>query len=897
MSTEDLKKLMADAKVDEGEAIIFYGNFSHALRKENMPDKAAIIEEIQKDEQRHMRILAGMGESWNGQKSGNPRSPNEDYIRQLAKKPLEELRKMQASNKAQMKTAHEEGKTDVLAELQVREEEYTRAIMKREWPEDFPGNPSGDKSTLKRFAEYCKKCSKEYPCETCEIVEATGIPSLYMAKTGDNPGSEAVHSILARRIKEEAVEWNDGSVAKFIEDCKGASGSPTFTTHYAGKRYPDGAVLVKCPRSGGAVKSTWFKNVPEAEITDMESKSGYWKRFAEKHGLATHEISGSPTTRGYEILKHFNENYLSEIHDKVSKMGDKKENCPEGKIGIRNPYTLRDITYSFQKGVEQQSGYTKLAALISADIAQAQPFTDCNHRTAFAMLNKVLNAFEYECYPPQEELEKMLEKVGHMQADKEEWEGWIIERMTPFQRAPPNRAEPNAPRIAAPLVKSASSDSRSNLSNSSSDIGKDMPSGNINPSSSTPATGYRVEWVTLPLGTWSRGETHPTQEKAQEQVERMVKQGYKREWVRIVPVESGNPGTPKVEYTINIDIHRDQIRSGFASEVMHRIGKELNLAHPYDWAWEQNGIVLKTKRAIDKNSEIQRELRSSGIEFWVHQFHIPEKQIDPSGNEYASSKIGSEYTIGPSDTPHEHRWGRYVVEKFITGKLTCAVIHYPPDGKRTIVQTFADIADAEKHMAWLRSEFPRKSNPGNPPEEKYTRKLPSGYVLKSKTVKATEMYKSGIVTHCFIIPKGQEPYDQIVKDRIASTCFTDVEHEIEVFRKSGYADKEIQDVIDELRYSKDLTHIKLPKPVSVEVEWAEYEGHSSAGNPGTPFTIGTPPRTWSFQLVKEWHQRRYPNGTLMSLNAWVKKFNDLGENAVLEMDGDGKRMWMDITGG
>ena len=214
----------------------------------------------------------------------------------------------------------------------------------------------------------------------------------------------------------------------------------------------------------------WFEH--GNEILDMYEEIGDREEF---QNWIIHYVDLFEAKRGYALLNFIDKQYIIQVHDKVGKIGD--EVCPPKEPGIRNKYNLDDIMVFFRDSVVKKEPFTKIAASLSADIVQMQPFKDCNHRTAFAMLNRVLGDFGYECYSPEEQLEKMLEKVGHMQITKQEWENWIIKNMV--HRAPLNLLEPNALRMSSPLVNKSSSNLRSNSSNSSIVMDEDKESGDI----------------------------------------------------------------------------------------------------------------------------------------------------------------------------------------------------------------------------------------------------------------------------------------------------------------------------------------------------------------------------------------------------------------------------------
>ena len=58
-------------------------------------------------------------------------------------------------------------------------------------------------------------------------------------------------------------------------------------------------------------------------------------------------------------------------------------------------------------------------------------------------------------------------------------------------------------------------------------------------------------------------------------------------------------------------------------------------------------------------------------------------------------------------------------------------------------------------------------------------------------------------------------HDDYLRDEISSINFgSDIESEINVFRKSGYSDEEITGVYAELKQAKGKT-VDLPKPISL----------------------------------------------------------------------------------
>ena len=173
---------------------------------------------------------------------------------------------------------------------------------------------------------------------------------------------------------------------------------------------------------------------------------------------------------GYEALKHIDSNYIVKVHDSVAQSGDASERCPIGQMGVRNKYTLNDIVASLRRlSLIKKYSFTKIAAEIGADIVQNQPFLDCNHRTSFAMINRILGFFNYEIFPFEDDFKKTLKTLGNMNMSKQEFETYLISKMTKIrnQNPAPNDSEPNASNIALPLVNRRSESILSKASNSS----------------------------------------------------------------------------------------------------------------------------------------------------------------------------------------------------------------------------------------------------------------------------------------------------------------------------------------------------------------------------------------------------------------------------------------------
>ena len=172
--------------------------------------------------------------------------------------------------------------------------------------------------------------------------------------------------------------------------------------------------------------------------------------------------------KGYDVLRNFNVAYIMSVHDSVSNIGD--EHCVTGVYGLYWDKPLIKLICYTKHAISTKIEPSRIAAKYITEILQCQPFQDCNHRTGFAMMQKILDAFRFTLNSTNIENKELGIKIynsdtGQIIYNENDVYNWIKIHLVSYKSCAPNSS-----RVPLKRINNSSVESLSQAANSSSDI-------------------------------------------------------------------------------------------------------------------------------------------------------------------------------------------------------------------------------------------------------------------------------------------------------------------------------------------------------------------------------------------------------------------------------------------